>query len=339
MWHRGIYLILIYVFRAVVLLMLFAALLILSTPLLGINELFYPVRIDSVSIVYSSNKLIQNDTLSPALPLYNPSNTGMQYKEWDVVAKDSITLKGWEVLPEGEIKNLSVLLVHDVNESKLNYIRFAAQLASQGFRVFLFDLRAHGVSGGDYFSYGYTGVTDLMAICDQMLELYSKDMLAIYGNGAGAALAIQLCAYDSRPHMLMINNGFTNLQEHFMQFTQVKWGKISQYIYPVLERQLEKQTGFQVNSLHLDSLIAGLSIPVLVSSNAESSYRLNQAVQLFLAAEKVPEKKFAIVDFSKELNQASVGYQALKQLSTFLNGTMMRQKNKSVKGKRKLAFQ
>lgn len=338
MWHRGILKIGIYIFRGMILLMFLSALTILSTPLLGINELFYPVRIDSVSIVYSSQKLI-NDTLAPGIPMFNPSQSGMKYQELQIFGKDSIPLVGWEIFPEGEINQLILLLIHDINESRLHYIRFSSLIASQGVRVFMFDQRAHGVSGGDYFSYGMTGVSDIINMVDAIKNQYPNHALALYGNGAGAALALQFCKHDKRADMVLINNGFTSLQEHFQQFAYAKWGKVSYYIYPVLQRQLEAQTGFEVNSLHLDSLIAELTKPVLISSDTGNSYRLNQAVKLFLAANNTPENKFALLDFSKELNDTQISFNALKQMMTFLNSSLQRMKSIPKKNQKKLAFQ
>ena len=73
---------------------------------------------------------------------------------------DGLTLRGWYVPPRGAG---TVVLVHGQRASRAQLLRTAARLEGRGLGVLLFDLRAHGESGGELATSGDREQLDLEA--------------------------------------------------------------------------------------------------------------------------------------------------------------------------------
>ena len=93
----------------------------------------------------------------------------------------------------------TVLVLHDIGNSKADYRVLAKKLAEKGFDVVLPDLRAHGRSTGKYVTFGAKEKHDQKYVIDQLLKekLISLPIFA-FGFDLGGAVAIQYAAIDPR---------------------------------------------------------------------------------------------------------------------------------------------
>ncbi len=99
----------------------------------------------------------------------------------------------------------AVVILHGLGESKANYLGIAQRLArprapEAGLDVVLIDLRAHGRSGGDYFTYGGLEKLDVKAVVDALAadKTIAPDEVYVLGVTLGGATAIQYAAADPR---------------------------------------------------------------------------------------------------------------------------------------------
>jgi len=93
----------------------------------------------------------------------------------------------------------TVLLLHDLGDSKASHLSLGRRLASMGYDVVLPDLRAHGRSTGKYITYGALEKRDVLAVVDALLEEQAiHEPLYAFGVSLGGATAIQYAAGDPR---------------------------------------------------------------------------------------------------------------------------------------------
>ncbi|MGI8892634.1 MAG: hypothetical protein ACR2GN_04155, partial [Bacteroidia bacterium] len=132
--------------------------IIFSTSFFSVSELLYPVRIDSAYVKKNTREYMMQwsnyDTTTLPQPLFIPDQLSLVYSPFDIYTKDSILLKGWYFDNPPNPINVTLVVVHDINESKINYINYAREFWERGIRVLLMDMRAHGNSGGEKFYLG-----------------------------------------------------------------------------------------------------------------------------------------------------------------------------------------
>ena len=118
------------------------------------------------------------------------------------ISGEGVTIDVWVILASPDVTSLAggksrgtVLLIHGFRQSKSSMMTLASQLSDTGYDVVLPDLRRHGRSTGDYFTYGAKEKTDLAAILDKLIEDGTVDeRLYVYGRRLGGSVAIQFAA-------------------------------------------------------------------------------------------------------------------------------------------------
>lgn len=93
----------------------------------------------------------------------------------------------------------TVLVLHELGDSKVTYMRVARKLAKKGFDVVLTDLRAHGRSSGKITTLGALEKQDQKCTIDKLYEeKLISEPLYVFGFGLGGSVAIQYAAIDPR---------------------------------------------------------------------------------------------------------------------------------------------
>jgi len=108
----------------------------------------------------------------------------------------------------------SVLILHDVGDSKASYLSLGKRLARRGYDVILPDLRAHGRSGGKYVTWGAKEAPDLNAVVDALAigKTVATDTVYVFGGGGmGGGIAIQYAALDPRVKGVMALTPFKDI--------------------------------------------------------------------------------------------------------------------------------
>lgn len=108
----------------------------------------------------------------------------------------------------------TILFLHGIRGRKAHMAGMGRTFAERGFRSVLVDLRGHGLSSGDYLSYGLIESRDLSQVLDALKE---KGLLTgpvgVYGVSYGAATAIMLAGGDPRIEAAVAVAPFTALHD------------------------------------------------------------------------------------------------------------------------------
>ena len=129
--------------------------------------------------------------------------TALQFREVTFKSRDGLTLFG-RFLPA---KNTAtVILIHGLGGANQDMLLYAEFLASAGFGIFMFDLRAHGSSDGDTSTYGLQEADDVAGAVDYLLhriDVHGQRIGAL-GISLGAQAALRGALNTENLHALVL---------------------------------------------------------------------------------------------------------------------------------------
>jgi pimeloyl-ACP methyl ester carboxylesterase len=110
---------------------------------------------------------------------------------------DGVTLAGWYIPSKNAA---AVILLHGYSANRLDMLNHAELLARHGYGVLMYDLRAHGESGGALRSFGWRDVNDVAAALDYMQRRADVDSnrIGLLGFSVGGQIAIRAAAQTDR---------------------------------------------------------------------------------------------------------------------------------------------
>ena len=122
-----------------------------------------------------------------------PMDVALNYEDVALTTVDGIRLSGWYVPAKN---GAAVIAVHAYNGNRTGVIYHAKMLADHGYGVLLFDLRAHGESGGDVFAFGWDADKDISAALAYLQNRTDVDpnRIGALGLSIGAEVVLQAAA-------------------------------------------------------------------------------------------------------------------------------------------------
>lgn len=134
--------------------------------------------------------------------------------EWfKAVARDTVAIRAFDgtrlsaayVAPAVGDSGKTAILVHGYRSVGSDLAILARLYSDLGFRVLVPDLRAHGLSGGNYTSFGHFERFDLRKWIDFVLRTYgANEKILVHGVSLGAATAFLYAADDPPPNLRLI---------------------------------------------------------------------------------------------------------------------------------------
>jgi alpha-beta hydrolase superfamily lysophospholipase len=311
-------------------LLFLAGIFIVLSPALLTPDIIYPVRTDSAYIAYHASLADNEDTL-----MFSPAYIGLKYDEMNVVANDGILLNGWFVSAADTPAN-TILIVHDLNESKYVYIDQLKQFHDRGFNAAVFDLRAHGTSGGNEFSPGIPAIEDIKLISDSILKKKGVRNLVYMGCGLGSAIALQSAVYDDRCAGLVLQSPFKNYQNYLQKYALEKWGVMKNLWYPVLKRRSESLMHYPVKELDLSEIAAYTNVPTLFILGSNDEITPTSETMNVFDASATEKKELILVKQAMHGNIAKIGGESYyNRITAFLISNLP--KEQSITRYKKLA--
>jgi dipeptidyl aminopeptidase/acylaminoacyl peptidase len=138
--------------------------------------------------------------------------TNADWEPAQTTAPDGTVLRAWLFTPRAA-NGSAVILLHGVGDTRTGMLGHAAYLLRAGFTVLTPDSRGHGVSGGDYITYGVKEAGDVHAWGDWLFR--GRPIARLYGMGEsmGAGVILQSLATEPRFRAVVAECSFATFQE------------------------------------------------------------------------------------------------------------------------------
>ncbi|MGQ0503808.1 MAG: alpha/beta hydrolase [Myxococcaceae bacterium] len=127
----------------------------------------------------------------------------MHWVSASFLANDGIPLRGWY---RPTSNSAAIVLAHGWGESRTELLKEAESLSASGFGVLLFDLRAHGESGGSISTMGERERADVLAAVEFVAKQEGVDerRIGAVGFSIGAAAVVRAAAVDGRLRAMVL---------------------------------------------------------------------------------------------------------------------------------------
>jgi len=246
-------------------------------------------------IIALSFILVYANTHPPRYPLnVPPSAHSFPYERVTFVTEDGLTLAGWLLGQEAPGRDLpAIIICHGLGANKSDFTDLAVQLARRGYRVLIFDFRAHGDSSGSRSSLGYHEQKDVAAALAFLTARPGTDVrrIGIFGFSLGGATAILAAAKTGKFAAVAADSAFTSLRDQareaitgFYHLPSFPFVNLS-----VLGYELYFQTS--VRNVAPESVIGKISpAPVLIiAGEGDEMIPAENGRKLFIAAKEPKE--------------------------------------------------
>jgi pimeloyl-ACP methyl ester carboxylesterase len=247
-------------------LLIFAGFMLFS-PFVNISELAYPRRIDSTYVKLSEKQILKElgDDSSKVKPdfYYLPSQLGLSYKSFTVHTCDSVDLKAWFISTKENPDAATLIILHDINESKISLLASAKQFIDRGFNVCLVDMRAHGESTGLFYTLGNAESKDITLVIDSIYPWLSNKNMAVMGIGLGANTALMAAHADKRIKCIIAQSPTDSLLDYVKRFAYNKWSIGYYPLFGMMKRQLENIIGNRLENINMAALSDCMDTPTM----------------------------------------------------------------------------
>ncbi len=236
-----------------------------------------------------------------------PKDLELKFEEISVVTRDGVKLHSWLVKRENECKGTAIYL-HGVGDSKIAGLPFTKFFHENGYNVFLYDLRRHGESGGNYCTYGFNEKYDLMDVINYLSS--RKDLhlgkIGVFGTSMGAAVAIQTAAIDKRISAVAAENSFATLRSIFDDY-QKRIVKIPfHYLRNIVIIRSERIAKFKAREVSPLKSVTEINIPVLFAYGKQDKH-INYKNSITLHENAGTQKEICVIEHAEHNDMWDVG--------------------------------
>ncbi len=224
-----------------------------------------------------------------------PKDAGLPQEDVWLTTPDGVRLSCWLVAqkkPRG-----TILYLHGVGDCKIGGLPVSAFLFSQGYNVFLFDMRHHGESGGKYCTYGFYERHDISTAIDYLQHRpdIKVGKVGLFGTSMGAAIAIQAAALDVRISAVVAEASFTTLRsiavDYQKRLIKLPW----HFLRNVALARSQKVAGFKARHVAPIEDVKKIHCPILfVHGTKDTFIDVGYSKQLFDAAPQ--PKQILLID-------------------------------------------
>jgi alpha-beta hydrolase superfamily lysophospholipase len=153
-----------------------------------------------------------------------PASFQLAFEDVAFRSADGVELRGWWV-PAPAAKG-TVVMAHGLNRSRIEMVRRAPFVHSEGWNALLFDLRHHGASGGATTTFGAREKEDVKAAV-RLARERSPGPVVVWGVSLGAASVVFAAAEDPTVAGVICDSSYRSLgdtvRHHLQLFRGFRW--------------------------------------------------------------------------------------------------------------------
>jgi uncharacterized protein len=253
----------------------------------------------------------------------SPEFFGLHSEPFNITVEDTIRLKGWFIHADSSRPLGTVVVLHGIASCKEAMLPRARSFAHAGFNSIVFDLRAHGESGGQYCTFGYREKEDVRRYIDSALARFGPAVgpVVVWGGSLGAAVALQVMESDSRIQCGVVESPFATLREVVFDYMKRMSGISVQWIADAALTRAGEIARFPVDSIRPQESARHVMQPVMVVHGLQDEHISSEYGKRIYQNLCSTDKVWVPVAQATHFTISSVGGEAYKRQMTdfFLN--------------------
>ena len=199
----------------------------------------------------------------------DPSQFGLEYESVSFAPRDGdLSLEGW-FIPNGA--GPVIVFVHGINSNRFedeDFLKMASELYDHGYGSLLFDLRAHGASGGDLASGGFYEKQDVLGAFDFLVDRgVPSDRIGVMSYSMGAATSLLAVADEPRIRAGIFDSPYADVADLIAQET-ARVTPFPQWMVPVfipgMKAIARLRHGINISEIVPENAVQNLDYPVLL---------------------------------------------------------------------------
>ena len=251
----------------------------------------------------------------------SPADFGLDYRDVTLTGSDGVPLRGWYIPSQN---GAVVMLLHGYIGHRGTVLAQAAALARHGYGVLLYDLRAHGESGGDLVTFGWQDVNDVTTAVHFLQDQADVDetRIGIFGFSLGGQIAIRAAAQMDEIEAVVVDDpGFAQprdmpppvtLGERWQGWQDLYWFKC-----------LEWQTGLSAPDAVID-VIGGIAPrPILFISTGAQGGPGQRMIQHFYEHAAEPKALYRIPEAEHGTSWSARPQEYEREMVTFFDRALL----------------
>jgi pimeloyl-ACP methyl ester carboxylesterase len=229
----------------------------------------------------------------------SPGDLDLPYEEINVIIEDGLKLNSWLIHAAAPARG-TIIYLHGVADCKIDGLRFAKLMRDAGYNVFLFDARRHGMSDGEYCTYGFYEKYDTLRVIDYLLSRTDilPGKIGIFGTSMGAAVALQAAALDKRIAAIVSENSFATLRTIFDDYQKRMIKLPFHYLRNMVIVRSELKAEFKASDVSPLEAVRSIHIPILFVYGTRDQHINYQYSLLLFEQANEPKELLAIEDAS-----------------------------------------
>jgi fermentation-respiration switch protein FrsA (DUF1100 family) len=248
---------------------------------------------------YSAATLTKTDPEGHEQYPFTPADYGSDYEDVSFPSReDGLKITAWYI--PNEANEHAVILVHGRHASKQNAIsgtfpKFGAALNQAGFAVLMIDLRGHGGSEGERYTFGVYERRDVLGAVDFLLEKgFEPGNIGVLGISLGGGAVNGAAAEETAIGVVALDSTFADLNP----LIEVKWEEESglpMFFLPGVNLMTRLMYGFFITEVRPVEDVAKIAPrPMLIlHCTTDDTVDISQAYQLQEAA---PQAELWIIE-------------------------------------------
>jgi dipeptidyl aminopeptidase/acylaminoacyl peptidase len=236
---------------------------------------------------------------------------GLRPEPVEFKTSDGVEIRGWFLAakaPAGS-ESPTMIVLHTLGRTRAEMLEFSLPFREKGFNLALIDMRGHGESGGEYFTFGYHEWRDVVGLLDWLGRRSdgAGRRVCILGASAGGAVALAAARRDRRIRAAAVIATFADFEE------------VVRYRSPWLPefwrqrglRKAERLAGFKVSEVSPLKDVARMKCPLFVAhGEADEHAPYEYGKKLHAAA--TGRKQFYTIEGADHVNMFARGGEKLK---------------------------
>lgn len=244
-----------------------------------------------------------------------PEMLGLRAEPFGITVDDSIGLKGWFIHADSIRPVGTVVVLHGIASCKEAMLPTAKTFARAGFNCILFDMRAHGESGGLYCTFGYNEKWDVSRYIDSARARFGSALgpVAVMGGSLGAAVALQAMEVDARICCGVVESPFATLREVVYDYMKRISGIPARWVSDHALARSGEIARFPVDSVRPEESARNVAQPVMVVHGLLDQHISPDYGRRIYQNLRSHDKQWVPVPEASHFNIASVGGDAYKR--------------------------